>query len=282
MTRKIKSVKKAVADQAKEAVTLTFGDCAENHVGMQMIGKVSEEGFNERDLEAAKEFLAAAGCEQVEVVDLRKQLPEGLRADAPAAHLLIARTGVSTLGVAADELVQEQKLLAPDRHFYDRRRKKVLNKHARFNLCFGDEQQKADFANAKGTIVAWSDVPKLAGLRAKLAQMLGEKAKDLACEGNYYYDIGKTGIGFHGDGERRKVVGVRLGASIPLHFQWFLRSKPIGDRFKLLLNHGDFYVMSEKAVGFDWKRSSILTLRHAAGAKHYLTIKGQNINLDTE
>ena len=41
-----------------------------------------------------------------------------------------------------------------------------------------------------------------------------------------------------------------------------------------MLNHGDFYVMSEKTVGFDWKRKSILTLRHAAGAKKYLTIKG--------
>ena len=41
-------------------------------------------------------------------------------------------------------------------------------------------------------------------------------------EGNYYYDIKKCGIGFHGDAERRKVVGIRLGDSIPLHFQWFL------------------------------------------------------------
>jgi hypothetical protein len=33
------------------------------------------------------------------------------------------------------------------------------------------------------------------------------------------------------------------------------------------------YVMSEKAVGSDWKRSSILTLRHATGAKKFLTFK---------
>ena len=108
--------------------------------------------------------------------------------------------------------------LQPDRKFFDRRRKRVLNKHARFNLCFGDESQVADFEKAKGTVVAWKDVPQLSALRAKLPELLGDKAKDLACEGNYYYDTSKTGIGFHGDGERRKVVGVRLGASIPLHF----------------------------------------------------------------
>lgn len=32
------------------------------------------------------------------------------------------------------------------------------------------------------------------------------------------------------------------------------------------------YVMSEKAVGTDWKRSSIYTLRHAAGEGHNIGI----------
>ena len=85
--------------------------------------------------------------------------------------------------------------------------------------------------------------------------------------------MSKCGIGFHGDSERKKVIGVRLGASIPLHFQWFHKSKPIGERVKIMLSHGDMYVMSEKATGYDWKSSSKITLRHAAGSKKYLTIK---------
>ena len=39
---------------------------------------------------------------------------------------------------------------------------------------------------------------------------------------------------------------------------------------ELNLNHGDIYIMSEKAVGYDWKMSSIYTLRHAAGSKSFL------------
>jgi len=31
------------------------------------------------------------------------------------------------------------------------------------------------------------------------------------------------------------------------------------------LDDGDVYFMSEKAVGYDWKHSSIYSLRHAAG-----------------
>ena len=33
------------------------------------------------------------------------------------------------------------------------------------------------------------------------------------------------------------------------------------------LSHGDMYIMSEKATGNDWKKSSIETWRHAAGFK---------------
>jgi hypothetical protein len=36
--------------------------------------------------------------------------------------------------------------------------------------------------------------------------------------------------------------------------------------------------MSEKAVGFDWKKKKIPTLRHAAGCIKYLTIKGSDKN----
>jgi hypothetical protein len=30
------------------------------------------------------------------------------------------------------------------------------------------------------------------------------------------------------------------------------------------------YIMSEKTVGTDWRKSSILTLRHAAGLEHLI------------
>jgi hypothetical protein len=41
---------------------------------------------------------------------------------------------------------------------------------------------------------------------------------------------------------------------------------------ELPLEDGDMYVMSEKAVGTDWKSSSLLTLRHATGCEEFTTI----------
>jgi len=42
---------------------------------------------------------------------------------------------------------------------------------------------------------------------------------------------------------------------------------------ELKLEHGDIYFMSEKATGFDWKNRKIVTLRHAAGASKYISLK---------
>jgi hypothetical protein len=86
---------------------------------------------------------------------------------------------------------------------------------------------------------------------------------------NYYFDISKCGIGWHGDSERRKVVALRLGASLPIYFQWYYDTERIGERFEIPLNDGDMYVMSEKAVGTDWKMRSIFTLRHATGCDKF-------------
>lgn len=94
-------------------------------------------------------------------------------------------------------------------------------------------------------------------------------------EGNFYHDGGvkNTGLGYHGDAERKMVIAIRTGNNVmPLHYQWFYRAKPIGKNFSINIAPGDFYVMSEKTVGTDWKKKSLLTIRHASGAAKYVKI----------
>ena len=57
-----------------------------------------------------------------------------------------------------------------------------------------------------------------------------------------------------GDTERTRVIGFRVGARMELHYNWYKDNKKIGDPIKISLNQGDMYVMSEKAVGSDWKK----------------------------
>ena len=253
-------------------MSITFGDRAENHVGMEMIGNLAPEGFSLSDLLQAKSKFELKGCD-TELIELHNYLPDNIEKEPYKSWVLIVRDGVSVLirKHNTTELYYEQDFLSVDKKA--KMRGKVVNKHARWNLCYGEHSQEPDYELGKGRIVGFSEVPILDELRNNMSEFLGDKAKNLQGELNKYYDITKCGIGFHGDSERKLVACARIGASLDLHYQWFLEGKPIGERIKLKLNHGDFYVMSEKATGFDWKRKKIPTLRHAAGCNKYLSIK---------
>jgi alkylated DNA repair dioxygenase AlkB len=240
-----------------EVITLTFGDCAENHRGMQIIGQRALTGFSLTDLEAMQDAVGAGS----EMYTLDSSDP-----GTETAHVLVLRGGVEACGVDPAALFAEQRALPYDRHalMYGR----VVNKKARWNLCFDEEAQEPDYAAGKGRIVPFRAVPLLARLHGAITAMGGEATKGLKVESNYYYDAAQCGIGYHGDTERAKVVGVRLGtASLPIHYQWYHRGAAVGERVDIDLHPGDMYVMSDKAVGTDWKSPSKYTLRHAVGQK---------------
>ena len=94
---------------------------------------------------------------------------------------------------------------------------------------------------------------------------------ELIAEGNLYRDNQKQGIGWHGDTERKLVIGARLGGSMKLKFGWFFRGLPApqSKSHEIILNNGDIYVMSDKAVGYDWNMRSRYTIRHCAGGEAY-------------
>lgn len=264
-------------DLAESAISLTFGDVAENGPGMEKLGSQAAAGLGWPELLRAKKAFESAGfgCELLDLVAAGK-VEECGGPDGPApAWLLIVRGGASALlgpGGAGALLAEQAGLPArgapPDMKAIFRG--VVKNKRARHNLCFSDTGQEPSYAEGKGRVVPFPAVPALAAVRAVLPGYFGPKARNLRCEGNYYYNPAKCGIGFHGDAERRIVIAIRLGVERPLHFQWYHRDKPIGERIRLKLASGDLYAMSEKAVGQDWRRPSIPTLRHAAGGPSFL------------
>lgn len=107
-----------------------------------------------------------------------------------------------------------------------------------------------------------------------MTDALGEAGEYLKAEGIRYEVCGKTGIGAHGDSERRKVVGIRLGAcSMIIMYYWHYNNIPRGKSISLTLNPGVMYIMGEKAVGTDWLSApkKQYTLRHSAGSRQYTT-----------
>lgn len=244
--------------------TFTFSESVENHVGMQQLGQRVPEGggFQPEDLAEAQRRAQSAG--------LKTDLYHLNTDDLPPAQVLVMRQAVQ----------RADSELATMRPLFDTKalmRGRVVNKHARHNICVTDAAQEPDYAAGQGRVVTFADYPSLAKVREWLPTVLGEKARNLFAEGNLYYDA-TCGIGFHGDTERRRVIGLRLTDmdapfDMPIHYQWFQEGKPFGARIVVPLQPGDVYVMSEKAAGSDWKRRKIPTLRHATGHAKYTTIK---------
>jgi hypothetical protein len=247
--------------ETKKVYTITFGDVAENHAAMQKIGTLHEKGYSVAQLRDIQQRLTELGL-TTEMADLNVGFET-----FPDAKVLVIRKGAqfilgeeSTAGLMAenDKLSMDKKALMKGR---------VVNKVARWNLCFADEDQEPSYGDGKGRIVAWKHVPKVSAIRDRIAQWTSDVP--LNGEANYYYDISQCGIGFHGDAERRKVFAVRMGETMPLYFKWFQNSLPVSEPIELVLNDGDMYIMSEKAVGNDWLRKKIPTLRHSTGCAKF-------------
>lgn len=252
-----------------EVITLTVGDCAENHVHNQRLGQPLSEGqgFQRSDLEEIEKKVNGA---------VMVSLSSG---ELPDACVLVIRNGINGLMGDGwkDLMYEEQRGLEWDKKvkMYGR----VVNKHARYNLCYDTEAQEPSYEEGKGRIIALSTIPRTKALLEELGKRVGPKFENLKMEGNRYYSD-KCGIGYHGDSERVRVCGIRLGTvGTPIHFQWFREGEPVGDRITIPLEAGDIYFMSEKAVGNDWKRKKIYTLRHAVGADKYTVIEKENSNI---
>jgi hypothetical protein len=273
-------IKRKKKEMAKQLITLTFGDAAENHKGMEQVGKKLPpgNGFNLADLEEMSEIMKKRNveCKLICLTDALKDHPD--IPNKTDAYVLVMKGAATTLVNESGknfnqiDLFNEQTKLAYDKKAF--MYGQVRNKNARWNLCFDEKDRSSSYEEGKGTIIGYNKVPIMKELREKFSTLFGKKAEDLKVESNYYYDTDKCGIGWHGDSERVKVIAIRLGySSMPIYFQWFYQLKPVGEMIKIPLDPGDIYVMSEKSVGADWKKRLIPTLRHATGAASFLKIK---------
>ena len=152
-------------------ITITFGECAENQRGMQVIGQRTDQGYSKQDLEAARGEFEQRGF-KCELVDLNKYLEKGSNEEkvAEGAAVLVVYQGINCLlqntGYMSKHLTKEMGLVKWDKKalMYG----KVVNKHARYNICFGEEPQEPDYVHGKGRIVDWKSVPILELIRNRL------------------------------------------------------------------------------------------------------------------
>jgi len=269
--------------------TVTLGDAAEAHAGMEIIRAPQSEqalrsdavaGFTEAELALAALKFRQAGCE-AEVIDI--PFPPGCALPGEADWLarvdqrpcvLVARGAAALFATPGGDRGLQKLALQLKGIPYDTKAKmrgSVKNKLARHCVCVGDEASEPNYEEGRGRIVTFDGpAPRLSAIREKLPAFFGPKAEGLVAEINHYYNASKCGIGYHGDGERQLVIGVRVGRPMPLCFWWHRGAARLGERTRIDLYSGDLYAMSAKAVGRDWRKSVFPTVRHAAGAAKYI------------
>ena len=296
----------------RERMSLTMAPGGENNRGMEIIGRMpfKGEGFTASDLEGLGPYFKGLcplvkDVNPVAVLDLNalslNDAIDGLENDTDQARVLILRDYMANWHGAHGWTQEVYKELASKRwdaeyldpnkyrtEIVDGQEVKVrgrrMNKRARTNLCFVDDREQAPAVyEGKGTIY---DLKKMGMLRSGVEALKKQIAEGIIAigsktkveinvvEGNRYYDLKNTGIGYHGDTERVVVICFSIGGSnYPMRWQWFKDGMPAGKQIQIALNDGDVYIMSEKAVGADWKLRKPYTLRHAAGAKKYISLK---------
>lgn len=258
-------MKKAYLPQimTSHGFTITIGNRCENGVGMQIISGNSE------DIEKTKRLVSVESLMKIKRRMERKGFScEYVNMDLKEEDEILEEAGVL---VIKDFLSREEREVLEndlleldwDKKAYSRGR--VVNKRARWNLCFADCAQEPDYENKKGRVIAWDSCKRVKGLVDRAGRILGTKG--LVAEGNYYYDWKKCHIGFHGDAEREIVFGVRVGVSYPLQFEWYANCKRLGHNTTIDLPPGSAYIMSSKAIGTDWRKRKIPTLRHGVVPK---------------
>lgn len=79
----------------------------------------------------------------------------------------------------------------------------------------------------------------------------------LPADSNRYYDF-KKGVGLHGDIWRKIVIEIGLGRTAVLRYYWkksLELNKEYMPPLDININHGDMYIMSEKATGQNLKKA---------------------------
>ena len=224
------------------AICITAGEQSENHVGMQINGNgLAKSGFTIDDLLLFKTTLEEKkiNCEYYRLDSVLED-----KNHLNAAALLIIRNGVDyIINDNSKSMLKEQVNYEWDKKYWDTRRSKVLNKHARANVCFGEYNIEPNYEEKQGRIVAYKDVKYLDILRQNLCKMLGKKGENLICEGNRYFDIKKCGIGWHGDSERKKVIGLRLGEKMMFKIRWYFKCNAVSESINIELEDGDMIAL---------------------------------------
>lgn len=152
-----------------------------------------------------------------------------------------------------------QTLLAID---WDKKillRNKVVNRVGKYAISIDDTGKEPNYEENKYRVIAYDDVEEVRDLKDNLSKIF--KQDRLSCKGEYNYNHEKLKLKYQG-AKVNNMMCIHLGDPIQMSFKWYFANKPASDSMEFTLNHGDLYIMSEKATGHDYKLKKNPILKH--------------------
>lgn len=170
--------------------------------------------------------------------------------------LLFSRPNLGGKGPSADEVYRTGYTSIQSNKYFDLSRYctaenpspasiLVMNHFVSNRLPFLKEME------TRHEIINFDDTPNI----LKLKKHIFENDDDVVANIDY------CAIDFHGDPQRRNMVGIRMGTLTVMDFQWSIGGKNCGN-ITIMLDPGDMFIMSEYATGVNCNQMDVPVLLH--------------------
>lgn len=257
--------------QLNVSFSIMFEDKIEGYK-TETIGQTSQFGFSNQDLFNLKQSFP----DNTELINLKEMLPPILH-EFPDVYILVLKNHFGDLSndllnvCVNPENSSNNEITGICWDKFKVRTNKNCDKllvqmKDKYRLIFNDLQDgyKKNFQPEyqTSTIYNYQRIPSLNQIKQYLDRVFNFNS---VIEGYCYYDINESFTPFHRDRDRRKLLLLRLGKSLPVNFRWYHGTIHCSAIFSLNLNHGDLLIMSDSVNGFGKDGTTKLYLKYSEG-----------------
>lgn len=139
-------------------------------------------------------------------------------------------------------------------------RNKIVNRIEKYVITINKEKQEPNYNIGEYRVLKYDNFDTLNNLKDKLLLLFNQES--FICQGDYYYNHEKLNLKYQGS-KVNNMICIHLGDPIKLSYKWFFANKSVSDDFMITLNHGDLYIMNEKATGHDCKLKKNTVLKYS-------------------
>lgn len=261
-----------IADcSVRSSIHLLFSDVASHGEKMEKIGLICDSGFTNENIIT---YYNNLNSENVCIYNVKSVLPQTLY-QIPDCYVLVMKgyfseisdsllTTLSTPESSSDSFITGVN--------WDTKRVTISGLSDNvlgYKLVFADlgHNWKYNFSQSenRGTIYNSSLIPSLNLMQSILQNEVGYLP---VVEATYYYNNQLCYTPLHKTNNRKKIVGLGLGSTIPLQFVWYHSKQRCSDSFSIPIEHGDLYIISEAAAGISKEKQTGLYLKYGIGSNN--------------